>query len=229
MENRPSALAAHASKSHTHTSTDCRSFLYLRISSSNGETCHPGPGRISRDFWMLLWGSRDFSRCKVSLGVSGRLRCLLPRRPSSAQRYTQIGPLLLQKPQHWTALQLQPLYSFLLCPLRLRLFTLFCITFNTKLVQGDCENLSLARILWVMFWRILWVVFWGILWVIFWGILWVIFWGWFHEVWQEAQRKLIISGRPAPEVEVSSWLLRNIPQLLACNCFVQFIQNMPLT
>ena len=28
------------------------------------------------------------------------------------------------------------------------------------------------------------------------GIFWVIFWGWFHEVWQEAGRKLIISGWP---------------------------------
>ena len=93
MEDRPSALAAptYASESHTHpqctqvaqNSEFCSEIGGLSVSSTKvcDDPCHQG-GRILRDLWLLLWRTRDFSKCKVSLGVSGRLRCL-PRHPSS--------------------------------------------------------------------------------------------------------------------------------------------------
>ena len=91
MEDRPSALAAatYASESHTHpqctqvaqNSEFCSEIGGLSVSSTKvcDDPCHQG-GRILRDLWLLLWRTRDFSKCKVSLGVSGRLRCL-PRHP----------------------------------------------------------------------------------------------------------------------------------------------------
>ena len=109
MEDRPSALAAatYASESHTHpqctqvaqNSEFCSEIGGLSVSSTKvcDDPCHQG-GRILRDLWLLLWRTRDFSKCKVSLGVSGRLRCL-PRHPLLLNTTPHLP--LLQQPQHF--------------------------------------------------------------------------------------------------------------------------------
>ena len=160
MEDGPSALAAHASKSHPQppqTVHTIQEFSCLRIISFILKWWNLPSVRISRDFWMLLWGSRDFSKCKVSLGVSGRLRCLLPTHPSSALQYSCSDQTVVTITSTNQCSELNCFIALTPLTLAIDLFYLFCLPHKSYLCLSVEAHLTphMFRLwtLWVKFGR----------------------------------------------------------------------------
>ena len=142
-------------------------FSCLRIISFILKWWNLPSGRISRDFWMLLWGSRDFSKCKVSLGVSGRLRCLLPTHPSSALQYSCSDQTVVTITSTNQCSELNCFIALTPLTLAIDLSYLFCLPHKSYLCLGrntSSETLSdiLRKILSNILGNILRLVSWGL-------------------------------------------------------------------